>query len=65
MYFRFYPGAADTLLRFAVIVAQHNGKWIFCKHRERDTYEFTADIVKRVNPSCLQQNWNSMRRPAY
>ena len=29
----------DHLLRFAVIVARHRGKWVFCKHRERDTYE--------------------------
>lgn len=29
----------DALLKFAVIVSRHNGKWVFCKHRERDTYE--------------------------
>lgn len=30
---------ADELLAFAVIIAKIGGKWIFCKHRERDTYE--------------------------
>lgn len=27
------------LLAFAVILARTEGKWVFCKHRERDTYE--------------------------
>ena len=35
----FYEQVDDKLLRFAVIIARHNGKWVFCKHRERDTYE--------------------------
>ena len=26
-------------MKFAVIVSQSNGKWVFCKHKERDTYE--------------------------
>lgn len=29
----------DELLKFAVIIAKTDGKWVFCKHRERDTYE--------------------------
>lgn len=29
----------DELLQFAVIISKTNGKWVFCKHRERDTYE--------------------------
>ncbi|MBQ8821937.1 MAG: NUDIX domain-containing protein [Lachnospiraceae bacterium] len=36
---RFYESVADELLEFAVIVARAEGKWVFCKHRERDTYE--------------------------
>lgn len=36
---RFYEEVADELLKFAVIIAKHKGKWVFCKHRERDTYE--------------------------
>ena len=35
----FYDSAEDALLKFAVIIARTDGKWIFCKHRERDTYE--------------------------
>lgn len=35
----FYESVADELLKFAVIISKHNGKWVFCKHKERDTYE--------------------------
>ena len=30
---------ADELLIFAVIMARHDSKWVFCRHKERDTYE--------------------------
>ena len=36
---KFYEQIDDTLLKFAVIIARTNGKWVFCKHKERDTYE--------------------------
>ena len=36
---KFYDNVADKLLEFAVIISKTNGKWIFCKHKERDTYE--------------------------
>lgn len=36
---KFYDSVDDSLLKFAVIISQSNGKWVFCKHRERDTYE--------------------------
>lgn len=36
---RFYDQVDDRLLKFAVIIATTNGKWVFCKHKERDTYE--------------------------
>ncbi len=36
---KFYEQVADELLKFAVIISKTNGKWVFCKHKERDTYE--------------------------
>lgn len=36
---RFHESVADNLLKFAVIISRSNGKWVFCKHKERDTYE--------------------------
>lgn len=35
----FYEEVEDELLKFAVIISKINGKWVFCKHKERDTYE--------------------------
>lgn len=35
----FHDNIADDLLTFAVIIAKTEGKWVFCRHRERDTYE--------------------------
>ncbi len=36
---KFYDTVEDSLLKFAVIIARHNGKWVFCKHKERNTWE--------------------------
>ena len=36
---KFYDEADDSLLKFAVIIAKSAGKWVFCKHRKRNTYE--------------------------
>ena len=39
MQVNFYDKADDNLLKFAVIISKSKGKWVFCKHKERDTYE--------------------------
>ncbi len=36
---KFYDEVDDSLLKFAVIIAKTNNKWMFCKHRKRNTYE--------------------------
>ncbi len=36
---KFYDSVDDELLKFAVIIARSNGKWVFCKHKNRTTYE--------------------------
>ena len=36
---RFYDTADDQLLKFEVIISKSGGKYILCKHKERDTYE--------------------------
>lgn len=35
----FYEQVEDELLKFAVIISKTDGKWVFCKHKERNTYE--------------------------
>lgn len=36
---QFYDSAPDDKLRFAVIVARYGRQYVYCKHRQRDTYE--------------------------
>ena len=36
---KFYDKIEDHLLKFAVIIARSGGKWVFCRHRERNTFE--------------------------
>ena len=32
---KFYDSVEDSLLKFAVIIAKADGKWVFCKHKEK------------------------------
>ena len=34
-----HPFGSFDNYRFADIIATYNGKWVFCKHKERDTWE--------------------------
>lgn len=36
---RLYENIADELLKFAVIFAKTQDKYVFCKHKDRDTWE--------------------------
>ncbi len=36
---QFYTCVEDSLLKFAVIVARHDGQYVFCKHKDRNTLE--------------------------
>lgn len=36
---KLYEDVEDKLLKFAVIISRSQGKWVFCKHKDRDTYE--------------------------
>ena len=45
---RFYDTVNDELLKFAVIISLSNGKWVFCKHKERDTYEVPGETTPQT-----------------
>lgn len=36
---KFYENAQDELLKFAVIVSRTQNKYVFCKHKDRNTWE--------------------------
>lgn len=35
----FYDSMENDRLKFAVIISRYEDKWVFCKHKERDTWE--------------------------
>ena len=35
----FYNAVPDEKLKFAVVASKYKDKWVWCKHKERDTYE--------------------------
>lgn len=36
---KFYDDIEDELLKFAVIISKTQNQYVFCKHRDRDTWE--------------------------
>ena len=50
---KFYDKVDDALLKFAVIIAKSQGKWVFCKHKERNTYEVPGGR-REPNESILE-----------
>ena len=55
----FYESVEDKRLKFAVIAAKAEDKWVFCKHKERDTYEIPGghreqgEIQFSIEPVCV------------
>lgn len=58
----FYDSIDDSMLKFAVIIAKHNGKWVFCKHRERSTWEVPGGHREQGEDILKQQRENCMRK---
>lgn len=36
----------ESLLKFAVVIAKYSGKWVYCKHRDRLTYEIPGGHIE-------------------
>ena len=56
----FHNCADDNLLKFAVIVARHNGRWVFCKHKERNTYECPGghrECGENIDDTAKRELW--------
>ena len=58
---KFYDNVADEFLKFAVIISKTDNKWVFCKHKERETYEIPGghrepgeSILETVGSSCAE-----------
>lgn len=57
---KFYDKVADEILKFAVIISKTKGKWVFCKHKERDTYEIPGGH-REENESILETAKRELR----
>ncbi|MBS5725301.1 MAG: NUDIX domain-containing protein, partial [Clostridiales bacterium] len=57
---RFYDSVKDDLLKFAVMIAKYRGKWVFCKHKDRDTYECPGGHRERD-----ESIWETAKRELY
>ncbi len=54
----FLDSIDDSLLKFAVIIAMHNGKYIFCKHKERSTLEIPGghrEIGEKIDDTARRE----------
>ena len=51
---KFYEDVKDELLRFAVVIAKHDGKWVLCKHKKRETLEFPGGHRETGDSSDLR-----------
>lgn len=57
---KFYEQVEDHLLKFAVIVSRHQNKWVFCKHKERDTYECPGghrEVGEAIDEAAHRELW--------
>ena len=43
---RFYPLDSERTLKYVVIAAKYNEEWIWCRHRERSTWEMPGGHIE-------------------
>ena len=43
----FYPLSDDKPLKYSVIVARYGCKWVFCRHKNRDTLEIPGGHIEK------------------
>ncbi len=59
---KFYDRKAvdDALLQFAVVAAKYKGQWVFCRHKQRDTYECPGghrEMGERIEDTAKRELW--------
>ena len=64
----FYEFENDVQYKFAVIVAVHRGKWVFCKHKNRNTYECPGghrEPNEKIDETAKRELWEETGAKKY
>ncbi len=64
----FYDHVDDSLLKFAVIIAKHKDKWIFCKHKQRNSWELPGghrEPGERIDTAAKRELYEETGAIAY
>ena len=62
---KFYEKANDELLKFAVIIAKSQNKYVFCKHRDRDTWEVPGGHREQFPDGKWENIMDTAKRELY
>ncbi|MGL4800169.1 MAG: NUDIX domain-containing protein, partial [Cellulosilyticaceae bacterium] len=57
---KFYESIEHELLKYAVIISRHQGKWVFCKHKDRSTYECPGghrEVGENIHDAAKRELW--------
>lgn len=62
---KFYESIEDELLRFAVIISKTQNKYVFCKHKDRDTWEIPGGHREQFPDGNLEDIVDTAKRELY
>lgn len=62
---KFYEKVNDELLKFAVIIAKSQNKYVFCKHRHRDTWEVPGGHREQFPDGRWENIMDTAKRELY
>ncbi len=62
---KFYESIEDELLKFAVIISKTQNKYVFCKHKDRDTWEIPGGHREQFPDGKLENIVDTAKRELY